>query len=93
MWLKVIDPALKLNQIFIKIYGLKQPFYSNEDRDEIRSRNSFPRIYFQTAFLNLSSRKFSSTYESYQAERKFDKVSNSIQENISLFLPRETCAR
>lgn len=46
MWLKVIDPALKLNQIFIRIYGLKDPFYSNEDRDEIRSRNLFPRIYF-----------------------------------------------
>lgn len=90
MRFQIVDPTLKLNQIFIEIYGLKD---SNKDRDKIHSSNLFPRIYFQTAFLNLSSRKFSSTYESYQAERKYDKVSNSIQENIFLFLPRETCAR
>ena len=75
-----------LDQIFIEIYGLKDFFHSKQQRSR---QDTFkrPRIYSQTAFLNLSWRKFSSTYESYQAERKYDKVSNSIQENISLFLP------
>ena len=86
-----------LDQIFIEIYGLKDFFYSKQQRSrqDTFKRLIRPRIYSQTAFLNLSWRKFSSTYESYQAERKYDKVSNSIQENISLFLPppSETCAR
>lgn len=78
-----------LDQIFIEIYGLKDFFHSKQQRSrqDTFKRLIRPRIYSQTAFLNLSWRKFSSTYESYQAERKYDKVSNSIQENISLFLP------
>lgn len=78
-----------LDQIFIEIYGLKDFFYSKQQRlrQDTFKRLIRPRIYSQTAFLNLSWRKFSSTHESYQAERKYDKVSNSIQENISLFLP------
>lgn len=71
MRFKVIDSTSRLNQIFIEIYGLKDSFYFNKDHDKIHSSNLFPRIYFQTVFLNLSSRKFSSTYESYQAERKY----------------------
>ena len=66
-----------LDQIFIEIYGLKDFFHSKQQRSrqDTFKRLIRPRIYSQTAFLNLSWRKFSSTYESYQAERKYDKVS------------------